>query len=81
VEKRFEDALNEARQRRHLPSPAVRRGLREAAGLSQAIVANALGVSREAVSLWESGARTPRAERLAGYVALLDRLKQEGTPR
>ena len=70
-------ALRAARVRRRLPPPPARRQLREAAGISQLDVAQALGVTREAVSLWESGLRTPRAENAAAYVALLDRLAQE----
>lgn len=44
-----------------LPTPAQRRALREAAGLSQAELARIVGVSTGAVGHWETGARkTPR---------------------
>lgn len=60
--------------RRRLPEPAMRRLLRQRARLSQAEVAAAAGVARATVSRWESGAREPSGERLAAYVAILDRL-------
>ncbi|MGV9707450.1 helix-turn-helix transcriptional regulator [Streptomyces sp. NPDC003483] len=49
-----------------LPSPDERRDLREAAGLSQQELADAVGVSRPTVGHWEAGIRTPRG-------AVLDR--------
>jgi transcriptional regulator with XRE-family HTH domain len=70
-------ALELARARRRLPAPAARRHLREAAGLTQQDVAAALGVTREAVALWEAGRRRPRASRAVDYLALLDRLARE----
>jgi transcriptional regulator with XRE-family HTH domain len=65
-----------ARIRRELPPPAVRRAIREAAGVSQADIAAALGVDRVTVTRYESGARTPRGERLAAYVRVLRELGQ-----
>jgi len=43
-----------------LPEPAELRSLREAAGLSQQQLADALGVTRAAISHWETGTRSPR---------------------
>ena len=71
------EALEGARTARRLPPPAARRLLREHAGLVQGDLARALGVSRVAVSRWESGTRTPRGEALRRYVEALDRLARE----
>jgi DNA-binding transcriptional regulator YiaG len=73
----FDDLLAAGRTRRRLPEPAVRRFLRERAGLSQAAVATYLEVTRPAVTLWEAGKRTPRGPKLAAYNDLLDRLARE----
>lgn len=60
--------------RRRLPSPAMRRALRASAGLSAAELASTLGVTRQAVSKWERGDRTPRGEHLESYIAVLEEL-------
>ena len=70
-------ALDGARARRRLPPPVARRQLRERAGLSQRDIAAGVGVSRESVSLWESGRRTPRPETALRYLELLDLLARE----
>jgi DNA-binding transcriptional regulator YiaG len=70
----LDELLAQSRFRRSLPDPAVRRLLRERAGLSQDEVASVLGVSRPAVTRWETGKRTPRGLMLTQYVELLDRL-------
>ncbi|MEU0663744.1 helix-turn-helix domain-containing protein [Streptomyces lavendulocolor] len=57
-----------------LPSPAVRAGLRRAAGLTQTDVAQALGVHRIQVLRWEAGAVKPRKSNLMAYAQLLDGL-------
>jgi DNA-binding XRE family transcriptional regulator len=57
--------------RRELPSPDVRRTLRRLAGASQADVAEVVGVSRQAVQLWEAGTRTPRGTNLDAYLEVL----------
>ena len=74
---RLTRAIRRARARRELPAPAVRRHIRERAGLSQVDVGRALGVTREAVALWELGRRTPRPDTAIAYGALLDRLESE----
>jgi transcriptional regulator with XRE-family HTH domain len=66
-----------ARTRRRLPSPAIRRLLREEARLTQDDVAEALGVSRPAVTRYELGEREPRGQVRERYVELLDRLASE----
>jgi hypothetical protein len=47
------------------------------AGLSQFDVARVIGVTREAVSYWEAGYRTPRPAHAVAYQALLNRLAAE----
>jgi DNA-binding transcriptional regulator YiaG len=71
------ERLDSVRAQRRLPAPAVRREIRERVGLSQADVARALGVTREAVAYWERGQRVPKAGTAARYLELLDRLAQE----
>ncbi|MFI0898337.1 telomere-associated protein Tap [Streptomyces sp. NPDC020983] len=68
------DALLEQVPSDDLPPPAERRRLREAAGLSQAQVAAALGTRREAVGNWEGGKTEPRAPQRAAYARLLEGL-------
>jgi transcriptional regulator with XRE-family HTH domain len=46
----------------------MQRALREAAGASLAEVAEAVGVTRQAVSMWELGQRSPRAHYLEAYL-------------
>lgn len=59
---------------------AVRSGraasTRKAAGLSQREVADAVGVTGTAVSLWESGKRTPRGAVGRAYGRLLRELER-----
>jgi ribosome-binding protein aMBF1 (putative translation factor) len=69
------DLLERARDIYALPSPAVRRALRQQARLSLKDVGDALGVSPEAIRNWESGRRTPRPEHLHGYVSFLRALQ------
>ena len=73
----FEIILANGRARRRLPDPEERRFLRKRAGLTQQQVADALGVSRVSVTLWESGRRSPGKHHWSDYLALLDRLAAE----
>ncbi len=68
------EALRHARAYRSLPDPARRRAIRRSAGLSQQQVADAVGVSRVTVTLWESGSKTPSGAHLRRYVELLELL-------
>ncbi|MBY8888964.1 helix-turn-helix transcriptional regulator [Streptomyces sp. PTM05] len=68
------DALLEEVSQGELPTPAERKRLREAAGLSQAQVARALETRREAVGGWESGRTEPRPPHRAAYARLLEGL-------
>jgi len=56
-----------------LASGSARRA-RLAAGLGQREIASALGVTRAAVSHWESGRSKPSAEHALAYGRLLQRL-------
>ncbi|MFI8326332.1 telomere-associated protein Tap [Streptomyces sp. NPDC085529] len=68
------DALLEQVAQDDLPSPAERKRLREAAGLSQAQIAKALDARREAVGNWETGKTEPRPPKRAAYARLLEGL-------
>ena len=57
-----------------LPAPAERVRLREAAGLTQAAVAQALGVRVPSITAWEAGRAEPKGERLQAYRRLLEGL-------
>ena len=59
-----------------LPEPAERRCLREAARLTQAEVARALGVSTASVGRWEAGSRTPDRHHVNAYARFLVRLAE-----
>ncbi|MGW0769335.1 telomere-associated protein Tap [Streptomyces sp. NPDC002676] len=57
-----------------LPAPAERTRLREAAGLTQAAVAQALGVRVPSIQAWEAGRAEPKDDRREAYRRLLDGL-------
>lgn len=65
------------RLHRDLPPPQLRRALREAAGLSQQELADAVDCSRAAIGYYETGARTPRGDLLVRYVAALKALQAD----
>jgi transcriptional regulator with XRE-family HTH domain len=69
--------LAEANARRTLPPVEVRRLLRRRLGISQQELADALGVSRPALSRWESGQRSPRGKSRGEYADALQRLARE----
>jgi transcriptional regulator with XRE-family HTH domain len=71
--------IRKARARRSLPSPAVCRDLRLGAGITQAEIAEVLGVDRASVTRWESGTREPRGDVRLAYIDLLARLAREAT--
>jgi DNA-binding transcriptional regulator YiaG len=70
------DLETRTRFRQQLPPPAVRRTLRHAAGASIGEVATVVGVSRQAVSMWELGQRSPSVENLGRYVTVLHALRR-----
>ncbi|MGK5549548.1 helix-turn-helix domain-containing protein, partial [Streptomyces sp. URMC 127] len=55
-----------------LPPPAERARLREAAGITQARLAQALKTSTQTVKNWENGRSEPRSPRLEAYQRLLN---------
>ncbi|MCU1592172.1 MAG: polymerase subunit sigma-24 [Frankiales bacterium] len=64
------------RNAQQLPPPRTRRALRQAAGLSTEQLGHVLGVTRQTVSNWETGRRTPRGEQLVAYLEALRFLRQ-----
>ena len=77
----LDEALDQARARKALPAPRVRRLLREASGLTQADLAAAVGVDPASISRWESGIRHPRRAAHTRYAAVLERLAEEVNAR
>ncbi|MFL4910183.1 telomere-associated protein Tap [Streptomyces sp. MMS24-I2-30] len=59
-----------------LPAPAERVRLREAAGLTEAAFAQALGVRVPSIQAWEAGRAEPKGERRDAYRRLLEGLAQ-----
>jgi transcriptional regulator with XRE-family HTH domain len=66
----LEDLFSNARLR-CLPEPWERREIREDAGITQLELAEVLGVSRAALSRWESGNREPSRRFATEYAAVL----------
>jgi DNA-binding transcriptional regulator YiaG len=64
------------RNARRLPPPPTRRALREAAGLTTEQLGHVLGVTRQTVSNWETGRRTPRGAQLESYLEALRFLRE-----
>jgi transcriptional regulator with XRE-family HTH domain len=73
----IEAALAALAIRHRLPPPALRREIRQLAGLTQEDIANALRIDRASVARWEAGTREPRHDLLRPYLELLDRLLEE----
>ncbi len=71
------DLISQVRAARRVPTPAVARAVRQAAGLSQAQIASALGVDRVTVTRWEAGLRKPRGRVARAYSNLIGRLQAE----
>ncbi len=67
------DPVAEARARR-ITAPAVARGIRAHADVTQETIAREVGVSTTTVSAWEKGASRPSGELLMRYAATLRRL-------
>jgi transcriptional regulator with XRE-family HTH domain len=63
-------------KRRALPPPAMRRALRQAAGLTGGDLAGVMHVTRQAISKWERGERHPTGAYLDAYLAVLDELRR-----
>ncbi|MDT9688725.1 sigma factor-like helix-turn-helix DNA-binding protein [Streptomyces sp. P9(2023)] len=65
---------------RSIPSPKERRRLREARGLSEDQLAEAMGVTRATVRSWETGRTTPRGRKQEAYAKLIGAYEDEGSP-
>ncbi|AZP19907.1 helix-turn-helix domain-containing protein [Streptomyces aquilus] len=63
-----------------LPPPEERRRLREAGSLTQAQLAERVGVTRETVRAWESGRTNPRGRKGEAYAKLLSAWVQQEPP-
>ncbi|MEU7033976.1 sigma factor-like helix-turn-helix DNA-binding protein [Streptomyces sp. NPDC046237] len=63
-----------------MPSPKERRRLREARGLSEDQVAEAMGVTRATVRSWETGRTTPRGRKQEAYAKLIGAYDEQRTP-
>ena len=57
--------------KRAMPNPAQRRRIRKLANISQATLANAVGVSQSTIGYWETGERNPSGEHAEIYLRLL----------
>ncbi|MFI6125416.1 helix-turn-helix domain-containing protein [Streptomyces sp. NPDC051064] len=71
-----EALLEEARLTASIPLPAERQRLREAASLSRAQVAEAVGVGRSTVANWETGVSEPAPPGRLQYLRLLKGLAE-----
>lgn len=69
------DLVELVRTRAALPSPEERRALRLNAKLTRTEIANVVGVTRQAIGKWESGARTPTGDHLRRYLMVLDAVR------
>jgi DNA-binding transcriptional regulator YiaG len=70
------DLRTVVRESPSLPRPAVRREIRDAAGVSQARLADELGAHLQTVHRWEAGTREPRGELRLAYARLLRQLDE-----
>lgn len=71
-----EDAV--AKKKPHqakLPSPSKRRAIRVCAGASLVEVGELVGVSGEAIRLWETGQRAPSETHRDDYIGVLKQLQ------
>jgi len=67
----------EVRRARRLPTPALARAIRQSAGVSQARLAEEVGVNRVTLTRWELGQRTPRGAARLRYADVLAELERE----
>ncbi len=77
LDKTIASQIEAGRRLNQLPPSVVRRRLRRRAGVTQAAVAEAVGVNRATVSRWEAGVCAPRGENLLHYLEVLDLLRLE----
>jgi DNA-binding transcriptional regulator YiaG len=74
-----DDLIAKVRARKNLPTPVMRRAIRVEANASLRAIAEAVGVTPQAVAFWEQGQRTPRGDDLVRYVEVLSSLEREGS--
>ncbi|MER7927028.1 helix-turn-helix transcriptional regulator [Streptomyces sp. NPDC096057] len=70
-----EQIRSRLRIRRELPSPEECRALRIASGITQGELATAIGVTRQAVTQYESGTRRPQGRTLDAYAEAIQTLR------
>lgn len=71
--------VEDARAASRLPTPAKARHIRMAASVSQAAMAQELGVHRVTLARWETGHLSPSGTRRAQYARLLEELQRAVT--
>jgi DNA-binding transcriptional regulator YiaG len=59
-----------------LPPPPMRRAIRQAAGVTATDVAREVGVTQQAVRLWERGLRRPAGQHLVAYLKVLELMQE-----
>jgi transcriptional regulator with XRE-family HTH domain len=72
----FDRAISIGQARRRLPTPDVRRHIRQAAGVSQRALAREVGVNVAQISRWENGVWSPSGHNAITYAAALKRLME-----
>lgn len=70
------DLIDEVREALSLPPPKVAKAIRQAARVTQARMAEELGIHRVSLARWEDGKRAPRGEMRARYAGLLRDLEE-----
>lgn len=77
----IETLVSKATTRSRLPTPTECKTIREQAGVTQAELSEALGVSRQTLIHWERGERIPRSSHRLRYVRALEMLKSTSDAR
>jgi DNA-binding transcriptional regulator YiaG len=72
----LDQLLAYAALKRRYATPAERKRVRQAAGITQAELADALDVPKGTLEKWEQE-HTPSGERLRGYIAALESLREQ----
>lgn len=72
--------IDEVLTAKRLPAPAMRRAIREAAGVTQARLAKEIGVTDRSIANWETGSSRPSPRHLGTYAELLCALQEAMAP-
>ena len=75
-EEELADALRRVKTSSRLPTPRVRKAIREQSGLTQERFAKAIHIHRVTLARWETGVSEPRGDARIRYVEALDKLRQ-----